>query len=334
MRISLTFMIVALAVGFSACTQTTKDYWKTTKGYYYEYINKPATIDLEDMGIYSPGEGYLAENLPPVERVLDRFKRTLFSLDKAPSDNWMYAFVQRFPWIEGVALIDKEDTVIHKWPSVSLKEYDYSFISEDTANPEVRHLIGHAEETSLGPHVYVATQIMEQAEPAGHFVVHFDPRALFAHVRGSEEFMVAAPGALLWPGMFEASATPVATADWSQLTRGNLSGRVSNDNGSFVWYCIMIGTMPMVFAAPDEGSFPEAPGQLAMLSAFRGADSGEAISMAVMTEAQETEPGGSAVVAPPSQNGVVDAPAVGEQNVEEMGSHPEPTPAAPAETEI
>ncbi|MBQ4133397.1 MAG: hypothetical protein IJD04_06680 [Desulfovibrionaceae bacterium] len=318
MRISLISVTIILAVGFSACTQTTKDYWKTTKSYYYEYVNKPASVDLEDMGIYSPGEGYLAETVPPVERTLERFKRTLFSLGKAPADNWMYAFVQRFPWIEGVALIDTHGTVIHKWPSVSLKEYSYGFIAEDTANPELRHLIGHAEETPLGPHVYVATQIMEMAQPAGHFVVHFDPRALFAHVRGAEEFMVAAPNALLWPGMFEVSATPVAGADWAELTRSSLSGRVYNENGGFVWYCIMVGTLPMVFAAPDEGSFPEAPGQLSMLSAFRGADGGEVVGMAVMTDAPEHEPGVEGVLAPPVADDA--GSAFSEDNADEMRS--------------
>lgn len=330
MRISLTFLLfLSLLLSSAACTQATKDYWKATKGYYYEYVNKPAIVDLEDMGIYSPGEGYLAETLPPVERALERFKRTLFSLDKAPSDNWMYAFVSRFPWIEGVALVDLEGNVIHQWPSVSLKEHDFSFIQNDTANPKVRHLVGHATETPLGPHVYVATQILDRAQPAGHFVVHFDPRVLFAHVRGSEEFMVAAPGALLWPGMFETSSTPVADADWERLTGSNLSGRVSNDNGTFVWYSIMIGTMPLVFAAPDEGSFPEAPGQLQSLMAFRGVEAGETISMSVMAPPdEEHEAGSAAVLAPPRQDGALAHPVVGESDVEEM--RPE-HPAQPTE---
>ena len=323
MRTGLTsFLFLVLVLSSAACTQTTKDYWKATKGYYYEYINKPATVDLEDMGVYSPGEGYLAENLPPVERVLERFKRTLFSLDKAPSDNWMYSFVSRFPWIEGVALVNVEGKVIHQWPTVSLNEYDYSFLKEDKANPNIRHLIGHASETALGPHVYVATQILDSAQPAGYFIVHFDPRVLFSHVNGSAEFMVAAPGVLLWPGMFETSATPVASADWSKLTSSNLSGRVSNSNGTFVWYTIMIGTMPMVFAAPDEGSFPEAPGQLEMLAAFRGVESGEAINMAIMDPADESEAGSSSVLAPPRQEGALPGPGAGESDVDEMKPGP------------
>ena len=134
--------------------------------------------------------------------------------------------------------------------------------------------------------------------------------------------MVAAPGALLWPGMFETSATPVASADWSKLTSSNLSGRVSNSNGTFVWYTIMIGTMPMVFAAPDEGSFPEAPGQLEMLAAFRGVESGEAINMAIMDPADESEAGSSSVLAPPRQEGALPGPGVGESDVDEMKPAP------------
>lgn len=312
----LSLLILLLCV--SGCTQTTKDYWKTTKGYYYEYLNKPAIVDMEDMGVYSPGEGFLAETMPPLERVLERFKRTLFSLDKPPSDNWMYSFVHRFPWISGVAMIDVEGKVLHQWPSVTLKEHDFSFIQEDKANPNVRHLIGHAEDSALGPEVYVATQIMDKANPSGYFVVYFDPRALFAHVYGSADFMVAAPNVLLWPGKYEASATPVAEADWASLTRGNSSGNVSNSNGEFVWYSIMMGTLPMVFAAPDEGNFPEAPGQMELLSSFSGVESGEAISMAVMTEATERDAGEMNVVSPPAQSGMgMSRPAVGEEDIDD-----------------
>lgn len=319
MRISRTSLLLLLVVlSASACTQTTKDYWKTTKGYYYEYLNKSATVDMDDISIYSTGEGYLAETLPPVERVLEYFERTLYSLEKAPSDNWVYAFVQRFPWIEGVALIDIDGKVVHQWPSTGLKEHDYSFIQEDTANPEVRHLIGHATDSDLGPHVYVATQILEKAQPAGHFVVHFDPRALFSHVEGSKEFMVVAPGALLWPGMFQVDSTPVADVDWKERTNSSLSGKISNSNGTFAWYTIMVGTLHMVFAAPDEGSFPEAPGQIQMLAAFRGVATGEAINMTVMTEAEDIEAGDVNVLAPSMSEQVTPSSTVEDQDVEEM----------------
>lgn len=324
MRTSLTsLLLLILVLSASACTQTTKDYWKTTKGYYYEYLNKSATIDIEDMGIYSTGEGYLAEVMPPVENVLEHFDRALFSLDKAPSDNWMYAFVNRFPWIAGVALVDVDGKVAYKWPSAELEEHDYSFIKQDMTNPEVRHLIGHATESDLGPNIYVATQILDKAQPVGHFVVHFDPRSLFSHVRGSEEFMVVAPGALLWPGMFQVDSTPVAEVNWEELTKNNLSGRISNNNGTFVWYTIMLGTLPLVFTAPDEGSFPEAPGQLQMLATFRDLTIGETVNMAVMTEVEETEAGGATVLASPSV-GVMPSTVASEQDIEDLRSQQKP----------
>ena len=290
-RVITIFSLLVIAILATGCSQTTKDYWKTTKSYYHEYVNKPATIDMDNMGVYSPGEEVLAENLPPLEKVLERFKRTLFNLDKAPSDNWMYAFVTRFPWISGVAMVNLEGEVLHQWPTVAIKQYDFSFITEREKNFKIRQLLGHAEDSPLGPEVYMATQIMEKAQPAGYFIVHFDPRALFAHVYGSADFMVAAPGALLWPGKYDAATTPVAETDWEKVARSNSSGVVQNSHGKFVWYAIMMGDMPMVFAAPDEGNFPVVPGQMELLSTFQGVDSGEAISSAMLNESAEREPG-------------------------------------------
>lgn len=301
-------LIGACAVlALSACGQTSKNYWKTVKGYYHGYVNKPATLDMDDMGVYSPGEGVLAETVPPLERVFEQFKRSLFSLDKAPSDAWMHTFVSRFPWIDGVALVDKEGNIQHRWPTVSVKEYNFAFLKDSKVNPRVRHLVGYAEETPLGPEVYVATQIVDQGQPSGFFVVYFDPRSLFGHVQNSSEFMVAAPGALLWPGKFDAPTTPVATANWASLT-SSTSGTVSNATGEFVWYSYYLGTLPLVFAAPNKGDFPEVPGQMEMLSSFQGVDSGEAITSAVMTEsAPEREPGERMILAPPAEEGMAPA---------------------------
>lgn len=341
-RVISIFSVLIITFLATGCFQTTKDYWKTTKSYYNEYINKPAVVDMDNMGVYSPGEEVLAESLPPLEKVLERFKRTLFNLDKAPSDNWMYAFVQRFPWISGVAMVDLEGKVLHEWPSVSIKEYNYSFVQG--RDFKVRQLVGHAEESPLGPEVYVATQIMEKAQPSGFFVVHFDPRALFAHVYGSSDFMVAAPGVLLWPGKYEASATPVAETDWAKLAYSSSSGTVKNDQGKFVWYAIMMGNMPMVFAAPDEGDFPVAQGQMELLSTFQGVESGDVISSAMLNEsagrdpdsqmmytpkpsrtpselydAGGVEPGQTQVTNPPKEKGMAppSKPTVPEEDVEE-----------------
>ena len=39
--------VLLITFMFAGCTQGVKEYWKTSKRYYYEYINTPAEVDLE-----------------------------------------------------------------------------------------------------------------------------------------------------------------------------------------------------------------------------------------------------------------------------------------------
>ena len=39
--------VLLITFMFAGCTQGVKEYWKTSKRYYYEYINTPAKVDLE-----------------------------------------------------------------------------------------------------------------------------------------------------------------------------------------------------------------------------------------------------------------------------------------------
>lgn len=260
---SRAFMCVVLMVfTLAGCTQGVKEYWKSTKRYYYEYINTPAAVDMELEDKLPLGVEVIGVAVPPIDSELQRFERTMFALDRNPDGAWMQNFVGTHSWISGMALIDLEGKVLEQWPDTPLKTLDFTPLVNILPNKTTRILRTYAQDTPMGPEVYVAVPILEAGITARYFVAHFDPRDLFSRAPYSSEIMVAAPGVLLWPGKFKAEATPVVTEDWSNSIRRSTDGAVSNAAGKFFWVGRFLGTMPMAFAAPETGEFPEAPGQM------------------------------------------------------------------------
>lgn len=254
--------IVLMAFFLTGCTQGMKNYWKGTKRYYYEYINTPATVDMELEDELPKGVEVIAQAVPPIDAELRRFERTLFALDRNPDGAWMQNFVAKHPWVSGMALIDLEGKVIEQWPDSSLKSLDYTPLVKILPEKTTRILRAYAQDTPLGPEVYVAVPILEEGVTARYFVAHFDPRDLFSRAPYSSEIMVAAPEVLLWPGKYQAGATPVVEEDWRRSIRSSTDGTIKNATGKFFWVGRYLGTLPLAFAAPETGEFPVASGQM------------------------------------------------------------------------
>ncbi len=254
--------ILLMAFFLTGCTQGMKNYWKGTKRYYYEYINTPASVDMELEKELPKGVEVIGQAVPPIDAELRRFERTLFALDRNPDGAWMQSLVAKHPWVSGMALIDLEGKPIEQWPDSSLKSLDYTPLVKILPEKTTRILRAYAQDTSLGPEVYVAVPILEEGVTARYFVVHFDPRDLFSRAPYSSEIMVAAPDVLLWPGNYQAGATPVVEEDWRRSIRSSTDGTIKNSTGEFFWVGRYLGTLPLAFAAPETGEFPVASGQM------------------------------------------------------------------------
>ncbi len=254
--------VLLITFMFAGCTQGVKEYWKTSKRYYYEYINTPAEVDLELEEKLPAGVEAIGVAVPPIDAELRRFERTMFALDRNPDGAWMQNLVANHSWISGMALIDLEGNVVEQWPDTSLKSLDFKPIVSILPGKTTRLLRSYAQDTPMGPEVYVAVPILEEGVTARYFVAHFDPRELFSRAPHSAEIMVAAPDVLLWPGKFKADATPVVTEDWSSSIRRSTNGSIHNSTGEFFWVGRYLGTLPMAFAAPESGEFPVAAGQM------------------------------------------------------------------------
>ncbi len=323
--------ILFLVLFLAGCTQGVKEYWKTTKRYYYGYINTPAELDL-DVDEIPAGAEVIAIAMPAIDAELMRFERALFALDRDPDGAWMQQFTGRHSWISGMAIIDLEGNAVNRWPDSSLKNLDFKPLVEIMPEKTTRLLRTYAQDTPLGPEVYVAVPILEAGSTARYFVAHFDPRDLMSRAPYSSEFMVVAPDVLLWPGKYQAGATPVVNEDWSRSIRRSANGTVRNEAGEFFWVGRYLGTMPLAFAAPESGEFPEVEGQMAPYSSggFRGtlppagawgseAEAGERV---ILMEAAPPPPdyfGGSGLRESTVGDGVMEEPAEGIEQPQSTG---------------
>lgn len=253
---------VLLATG---CKHEAKEYWKDTRRYYREYLNTPAKLDLEDKGEVEPAEARLAEGFAGIDIQLRALERALENSDRKPDAAWAKQMFQRFPWISGLAAVDSTGNVMAQQPDAPMKPLDFTPLLKEDAKQNMRALRGYVQETPLGSEVYVGVPIYVGSDFRGLVIAHFDMRALLPYSSRPADLMIAAPGQVVWPGRFDAQATPIASTDWDKLVTEHAFGSVSNGNGEFYWVSRYLGNLPLVFAVPEAGSFPEKPEQLAIL---------------------------------------------------------------------
>ena len=292
----VTTALIGSLVFLGGCS-TWDSTWKTTKALYGEYLNPPAKINYEDKGVLNDAETRLASRMVGIDIQLEELERYLQNADRPPTGESVAVLFQRFPWLSGLAAVDVSGEVLAQEPPMPMKELDFPKMLEQTSRVGLRGVRGLVEDTPLGAEVLAAIPIYSNADLMGLLVAHFDMRALLTYTSGAEDLVVFAPQGILWPGRFAVDATPLVGQDWAEITKGATQGTVSNQNGSFIWIARFLGTQPIIFATPAEGSFPENPDQLAALS--HPSSFGAGGLTAPVTESQVMEGGDSSLLTAP-----------------------------------
>ena len=123
-----TCLALLCALGLSAgCTsyQPTKEVWKGTKGLWYTYASPPASIDYNDTGTLPSGALKLSQAMFGIDLELEKFQRVMMNADKPPTNAWIQTFLQSFPWMNGIAGVKYDGTILGQEPQTTLKELDY-----------------------------------------------------------------------------------------------------------------------------------------------------------------------------------------------------------------
>lgn len=253
---------VLLATG---CKYEAREYWKDARRYYREYVNTPAKLDLGNAGEAEPAEARLARGFAGIDIQLRALERALENSDRKPDTAWAEQMFQRFPWLSGLAAVDSGGRVLAQQPETPMKPLDFTPLLKEDGKQNIRALRCHAQQTPLGYEVYTGVPVFTGSVFQGMVIAHFDIRALLPYSSSPADLMIAAPGLVLWPGRFDAAATPVAATDWGNLVSKAIDGYVANDHGTFYWVSRYLGNLPLIFAVPAAGGFPEKPEQLDIL---------------------------------------------------------------------
>lgn len=251
-------LLILCSVALVGCrsSQNIKDAWKGTRSYYYEYLNTPASLNMDDKGNILDYQAEMGSAIADFDMRILELERVLQNSDRNPDAAWVTSLTARFPWLSAVALTDEEGYPRALVPPTFAKGFEIGTLLEVDPKQQIKDLRAFVQEDPQGPEIYVGNPVYIGADFKGVITVHFDPRALLARAGDPGKIIIAAPCGIVWPGLYDAQATPVAKVDWGEEVRKNSSGIVRNELGAFYWVCRYLGNLPLIYAVRVEGSFP------------------------------------------------------------------------------
>ncbi len=257
-------LILALGLAICACSsyQPTKEVWKTTKGLWNTYVSPAARVDYEEKGELSPQARALSTAMIGIDRQLGNLERTMQNADRPPTREWLSRFLSSFPWISGFAGVKYDGTILGQEPPESLKELDFNGLLYEDRKQNSRALRADVQPSPLGPEVMLAAPLYDGMDFLGLVVAYFDMRNLMQYAKDPKDIVILCPTALLWPGKYEFTATPLASTDWSKVVTESTYGTCTNSSGTFFYMVRYLGNLPLIFATPEKGNFPEGDGSL------------------------------------------------------------------------
>jgi hypothetical protein len=182
---------MALVV-LSGCS-TIRNTWKDTRKLYKNYVDVDPSIDLTDEGITDKGLQKLARLFSPVDQRMEMFTRVYYTQDNPPEPEWCAQFMADFPWLSGMAVVNKDGTVRLQQPAVALRALDFAPLLELEDRLSKRKLVANATSDDMGGLIYVAAPFFENNEYAGIIVSWFEPRAIVEASPAPEELYIIQP---------------------------------------------------------------------------------------------------------------------------------------------
>lgn len=267
---ALPIFLILLLLALSGCNayQPAKNVWKSTKGLWNTYVSPPANVDYEDHGNLPPEAIALSSALMGIDMELAKLERVMQNADRPPTQEWLNELFAKFPWLNGFAGVKYDGTILGQEPPDSMKQLDFIPLLYEDKKQNSRALRADIQPTPLGPEVMLAAPLYDGMDFLGIVVAYFDMRSLMRFSDKANEIVALAPGALLWPGKYEYAATPLAGVDWAKVVRESAAGKCSNSTGSFFYMVRYLGNLPLVFAIPAEGTFPEGNGDISQGAAY------------------------------------------------------------------
>ncbi len=212
---------------------------------------------MDDKGNVLDYLAALGFSIADFDMQLQELERALQNSDQRPDANWVGTMTARFPWLSGLALTDEKGYPhVHIPPSFP-KPFDIiSPLLEVDPKQQIKDLRAYIQNDPLGPEIYIGNPVYVGADFKGIITVHFDPRTLLARTGDAAQVVIAGPNGIIWPGIYDAEATPSANLDWAEKVKSEVYGVEENELGAFYWVCRYIGNLPLIYAIRVRGEFP------------------------------------------------------------------------------
>lgn len=254
-----TFIVLLITTVLCGCNayQPTKNVWKTTKGLWNTYVSPPASVDYQEKAKLPPQALALSTSMIGIDVELGKLERTMQNADKPPTREWLSGLFASFPWLSGFAGVKYNGEILGQEPANSLKELDFIPLLYEDKKQNSRALRADIQPSPLGPEIMLATPLYDGVDFLGIVVAYFDMRALMSFSENPQDIIVLSPSGLLWGGKYEFAATPLAGLDWSEIVKRSSAGTCTNATGSFFYLVRYLGNLPLIFAVPEKGDFPQ-----------------------------------------------------------------------------
>lgn len=254
--ISLVLMMFLFACAGSSFDST----GKAISGVYGEYLNPPAEIDYGQTGSLEEKQFFLAKQQFLLNQALNAFVRDLANSDTPPTPEGVVQFLARLPWLNGIAAVDLEGTVLAQEPAYAIKQIDFSVLG--AFKPRLgaeRAIHAFVAETALGPEIVATMPVYVDAIKQGYFATHFDMGRLMSLVQARDHFLVLTPEALLWEGDAFNGVELIRAKDWKALLKEQVSGTVEGADGEYTWVSYFLGDVPLIFVLSANAPVSEEP---------------------------------------------------------------------------
>ncbi len=250
----LTFSLLVLCLCGSGCgtNQTLKDSWKFTTKQYRNYLNTPATLDMEATGNCENYELALGDAVLDLDSQLQKLIRAMENSDRRPDQEWVMELMRKFPWLSGVALADNSGNLMVRYPEYFMKEFDVSPLVDPDPKQHMASLRAYVQKTPLGPEIYLANPVFSGDAMKGLVVAYFDPRALVSLGADPGSFMLASSAGVLWAGRFAPESTPIGKENWEELLKQKSCGLIGESGKEFFWTTRYLGNLPLVYSIPTD----------------------------------------------------------------------------------
>lgn len=240
---------VCLAMTCSACLAITDSQpYKSTRNFYYTYVNKPAVVDYTVAEI-SPIDSRLTKTFAGLDAELTKLERELDSILDITNVQAITDLFSKFSWLSHIYALNPEGEIMGAIPSYVPDNTDFSYIQDREVKS--REILAEIRENPAGHEIVLFRPYMMSGEIKAFLVVTFDPKSLLAFVGNPSHVMLLSEKAPFWTGDYYYEDTPFAL-DWEKELKSKSYDTVSNDKYEGAWIVRYYGGQRLVYGIMEE----------------------------------------------------------------------------------